>query len=182
MPRINLGFVVLVLIFAVLVITRYLLLSKRERKLWRRYHETLQEREAFLRSFNARPFEDFSAFDFRLGRFSHVLPFPRFVEGEWRYRIYLDCSEAEDVVTITHEISECAVGRVIERLLRLEKPLYLLRKENGKFWVHGRRQRYLIEHVMVTLGEIGDLTPKKLRDRLNKEDAEIWLNPSEVDG
>jgi hypothetical protein len=45
-------------------------------------------------------------------------------------------------------------------MLKLEKPLYLQRKENNKFWVHGRKQRYLLEHIMVTLGEVDDLTPR----------------------
>jgi hypothetical protein len=178
--QINFGFAVLVLIFAVVVVARYLLLGKTRRKMWQRYREALKEREAFLKSFNVSSFDDFSAFDFKLGRFSHITPFPRLIEGEWRYRIYLDGSEAEDIVTITHEISECTVGRVIERMLRLEKPLYLQRKENNKFWVHGRKQRYLLEHIMVTLGEVDDLTLKKLRERLNKEDIEIWLNPDEI--
>jgi hypothetical protein len=98
------------------------------------------------------------------------------VEGKWKYRIYLSSSEAEDIVTITHEISECTVGRVIERMLSLEKPLYLKRKEDGCFWVHGKKQRYLVEHVMATLGEVDDLTPKKLRERLSIEDAKAWLD------
>jgi hypothetical protein len=83
--------------------------------MWQRYREALKERETFLKSFNVSSFDDFSAFDFKLGRFSHITPFPRLTESEWRYRVYLDGSEAEDIVTITHEISECTVGRVIER-------------------------------------------------------------------
>ena len=174
--QINLGFVALVLVFAVVIVVRYLLVRKTRRKLWKRYYEALREQETFLKTFSVAPFDDFSAFDFGLGRFSHVSPFPKSIEDGWRYGIYLSHSEAEDTVTITHEISECAVGRVIERLLDLEKPLYLQRKEDDKFWVNGKKQRYLVEHVMATLGEVDDLTPKKLRQRLNKEDARAWLN------
>lgn len=174
--QMNFGFVVLVLIFAVVITVRYLLVRKTRRKLWKRYYEVLREQETFLETFNVTIFDDFSAFDFRCGRFSHVTPFPRLVEGEWRYGIYLDRSEAEDIATITHEISECTLGRVVEGLLNLEKPLYLLRKEDDKFWVHGNKQKYLVEHVMATLGEVDDLAPEKLRQRLNKEDAKAWLN------
>jgi len=174
MLQVNLGFALLILISAVIIIMRYLLMRKTRERLWRHYYEALQERKAFLKSFNA--VDDFSAFDFELGRFSHVSLFPRLVKGEWRYRIYLDSSDVEDVGTITHEISECTIGRVIERLLNLEKPLYLQRKEDDKFWVHGKKQRYLVEHVMATLGEADDLTPNRLQQRLNKEDAEAWLN------
>ena len=174
--RINLGFVALILIFAVIIVTRYLLLRKNRKKLWKRYYEALQEQETFLKTFNVTPFDNFSAFDFRLGRFSHVSPFPNLVEDEWRYRIYLSRSEAEDIATINHEISECTVGRIIERLLNLEKPLYLQRKEDDKFWVHGKKQKYLVEHVVTTLGEVDDLTHKKLKERLKKEDAKAWLN------
>ncbi len=90
--------------------------------------------------------------------------------------VYLNSSEFRDIVTISHEISECTVGRVIESLLNLEKPLYLLRKEDDRYWVRGKKQKYLVEHVMVTLGEIDTLTHEKLRERLNKEDAKTWLS------
>ena len=176
MSQVNLGFALLILVSAVVVIMRYLLMRKTRGRLWRHFYEALQEREAFLRSFNTVAFNDFSAFDFRLGRFSHVSPLPKLVKGGWRYRIYLDSSDVEDVSTIAHEISECTIGRVIEGLLNLKKPLYLQRKEDDKFWVHGKKQRYLVEHVMATLGEADNLTPQKLRERLNKEDAEDWLS------
>lgn len=174
--QINLGFVTLILIFAVVVVVRYLLMRKTQRKLWERYYEVLHERRTFLKTFNVTPFDDFSAFDFRLGSFSHISPFPDLIEDGWRYGIYLSHSEAEDIVTINHEISECTVGRVIEKLLNLEKPLYLQRKEANKFWVNGKKQKYLVEHVMATLGEADDLTHEKLRERLNKEDAKSWLD------
>jgi len=174
--RANLGFVALGLIFAVVVVVRYLLVRKTKRKFWKLHNEALEELETFLEAFSVSPFNDFSAFDFRLGRFSHVSPFPSKAGGEWRYRIYLDGSESDDVDTVTHEISECTLGRVIENLGNLKKPLFLLRKEDDKFWVRGKKQRYLVEHVMATLGEVGDLTHEKLRHRLNKEDAKSWLN------
>lgn len=174
--QINLGFVALILIFAVVIVARYLLVRKTRRKLWKSYYKALQEQETFLKAFNVTPFDDFSAFDFKLGRFSHVSPFPKLIEDGWRYGIYLSRSEAEDIATITHEISECTLGRLIEGLLNLEKPIYLQRKEDDKFWVHGKKQRYLVEHIVATLGEVDDLTPKKLRERLNKEDAKAWLN------
>lgn len=173
---INPGFAVLILISAVVIATRYLLLRRTRRRLLERYSEALQEQEAFLKAFDVTPFDDFSAFEFRFGRFSHVSPFPKMIEDKWMYSIYLSRSEGEDIATITHEISECTVGRVIERLLSLEKPLYLQRKEYGRFWVHGKKQRYLVEHVMTTLGEAEELPPEKLRERLNKEDARAWLN------
>jgi len=163
--QIDLGLVALILalilIFAVVI---------RLRKLLKDY----QEKEVFLNSFSVTPFNDFSAFDFKLGRFSHNSPFPRLVEGEWRYVIYLTKSEFEDTITINHELSECVVGRVIERVLNLNKPLYCQRSEDNRFWVKGKKQYYLIEHIMVTLGEINDLTPEKLRERLNKEEIESW--------
>lgn len=174
--EINFGFVALILIFAVVITVRYLLVRKTRRKLLKRYYEALQEHETFLNTFDATPFNDFSEFDFRLGRFSHVTPFPKLVEGEWRYGICLSGSEAEDIATITHEISECTLGRVIEKLANLEKPLYLQRKETDRFWVYGKKQRYLVEHVMATLGEVNDLTYKNLMERLNKEDAKAWLD------
>jgi len=173
---INPGVIVLVLILSVLFATRYLVLRKTGRRLWHRYREALREREVFLKSFNPSSFEDFSAFDFGLGHFSHVSPFPKQVGDEWRFRIYLSGSEAEDLQTIVHEISECTIGRLIEKLLNLKKPLYLQRKEDDKFWLHGKRQRYLVEHVVTTLGEAEELNREKLFQRLEKEDAETWLN------
>lgn len=172
----NLGFAALILVFAVVVIASYSLDRKTRRKFQKRYYEALQEQETFLEAFNVSPFRDFSAFDFKLGRFSHVSPFPSKVGAEWRYGIFLSSSDVDDVGTVTHEISECTLGRVIERLLNLEKPLYLQRKEDDKFWVHGRKQKYLVEHVMTTLGEVDDLTREKLKQRLNREDANAWLN------
>jgi hypothetical protein len=174
--QIGSGFVALILIFAIVVGMRYLLMRKTRKKFWKRYHAILKERENFLKTFGDVYLDDFSSFDFELGSFSHVSPFPKFVGGGWRYVIYLSPSEAEDIITIIHEISECTIGRVIEKLLSLKKPLYLQRKEDDKFWVQGKKQKYLVEHIMATLGEIRDLTPKQLRQRLSREDARIWLN------
>jgi len=172
----NIGFVVIVLISVFIFIVRYLLIRKTRRKFRELHSEVLKEQEAFLKSFNIFSFNDFSAFDFAHGSVSHVSPFPSRINDEWRYRIYLMGSEVDDVVTVSHEICECTLGRVIEKLLQLEKPLYLVRKEQDKFWVHGRKQKYLVEHVLATLGEIDDLTLQMLRQRLNKEDAEAWIN------
>ena len=173
--QINPGFAVLIIASAVVIATRYLLSRRTRRKLRRLYEEALQEKEAFLEAFNDTRFDDFSAFDFRLGYFSHVSPFPRMIESRWRYTIYLTDSEAEDDTTLTHEISECTIGRIIERLLSLEKPLYLQRKEEDKFWVHGKKRKYLVEHVLATLGEVDNITSETLRQRLDKEDVEAWL-------
>jgi len=174
--EVNLGLIVLVLIVSVLTVTRFLLMRKHRRKMNAYYERALREQETFLKTFNDAPFGDFSAFDFRLGQFSCVSIFPRLVENEWRYSIFLSSAEAEDIVTISHELSECTLGRVIEKLLNLERPLYLQRKENDKFWIHGKKQKYLIEHIMTTLGEVDSLTREKLRERLNKEDVKAWLN------
>lgn len=174
--QIDFGFVSLILIFAVVMTVRFLLVRKTRRKSLKHYYEALQEKENFLKTFNVIPFDDFSAFDFRPGRLSHVSPFPRLVEGEWRYGIYLSRSGIEDITTIAHEISECTLGRVIEGLFNLDKPLYLQRKEDDRFWVHGKKQKYLVEHVMTTLGEVGDLAHEKLKQRLDKEEAKTWLN------
>jgi len=171
-----LGFAALILIFALVFLVRYLLFRKARTKYQKFHIETLKEQEDFLKSFNVSPFNDFSAFDFDYGSFSHVSPFPSRISGEWRYRIFLNSPEADDVVTVAHEISECTLGRVIEKLLNLDKPLYLYRKEDDKLWVHGKKQKYVIEHVLATLGEVDDLTHEKLRQRLDKEDAEAWLN------
>lgn len=170
--QINLGFLALILVLVAVIAVRYSLIRKARGKLRQRHDEVLQEQELFLSNFNAAPFDDFSAFEFKLGHFSHVSPFPTQVEGEWRYVINLTRSEVDDFVTVNHEICECTIGRIVERLLSLEKPLYLQRKENNRFWVHGKKQRYLVEHMLATLGEIDELTPEKLKERLDKEETE----------
>lgn len=170
-------FPALVLVFVLVITVRYLYIRRTGRKFRALHLEALEEQEAFLESFSASSFDDFSAFDFEVGSFSHVSPFPSRNSDEWRYRIYLESPEADDVVTITHEISECTIGRLIEKLSSLEKPLYLYRKENDRFWVHGAKRKYLVEHVLATLGEADDLTLEKLIERLSKEDAKAWFNP-----
>jgi len=172
----DLGYLVIILIVATIV--RYVLIRRTRKKSLERYSKALQEHEKFLTSVFAS-FSDFSLFDFSLGHFnfSYVSPFPEPVKDEWRYRIVLSRSESEDISTINHEITECTLGRLIENLLDLEKPLYFQRKELDKFWVHGKKQKYLVEHILATLGEADDLTAEKLTTRLNKEDIKGWLNP-----
>jgi hypothetical protein len=106
----NLGIVVLILVVSVITLARYLLMGKTRRKMIQHYDQNWQEQETFLKTFNVSPFDDFSAFNFRLGHFSHVSPFPKLIEDEWRYIIFLGSSEADDIATITHELSECAIG------------------------------------------------------------------------
>lgn len=169
----------IVLIFVGASIARYVWIRRIRKKTSELHVKALQEQETFLKTFVLAPFSDFSLFDFYLGRFnfSYVSPFPESVEGRWRYKIVLTRSESEDITIIKHEILECTVGRLIENLLNLEKPLYLQRKEHDKFWVHGKKQKYLIEHVLTTLGEIDDLTNEELKTRIDKEDLKTWLNP-----
>ena len=169
---------IVVLIFVVLSIGRYVWIRRTRRRTSELYAKALQDQETFLKTFLLAPFRDFSSFNFYQGHldFGHVSPFPEFAEGQWRYRIVLNGSESEDIATINHEISECTVGRLMENLLNLDKPLYLQRKEHDKFWIHGKKQKYLIEHLLTTLGEISDLTNDTLETRVNKEDREIWLN------
>lgn len=173
--EIDLGLVLLFLGLGSWSAARIFLMMRSRRKMRSLYDENLREQNTFLKIFNSENFDDFSAFDFLRGPLSFVSPFPRLIEGEWRYIIYLRRSEVDDVVTITHELSECTVGRVIEKLLNLEKPLYLLRKEDDKFWVNGKKQKYLVEHVMATLGEINDLTHEKLKQRLSREEIDAWI-------
>jgi len=173
----------LVFLFLILVaasIARYLWIRRARKKTSELYVKALQEQETFLKTFILAPFSDFSLFNFYMGRFnfSYVSPFPESVEGGWRYRIVLTRSESEDIATINHEISECTVGRLIENLLNLEKPLYLQRKEHDKFWIHGKKQKYLLEHLVATLGEIDDLTNEELRKRIDNEDLKTWLKAS----
>jgi len=169
----------LVLIFVAAFIARYMWLRRIRKRTSELYFKALQEQETFLTIFVLAPFSDFSLFNFYLGRFnfSYISPFPESVEGQWRYKIVLTRSETEDITIINHEITECTVGRLIENLLSLDKPLYLQRKQHDKFWIHGKKQKYHIEHILTTLGEIDELTNEELKTRLNKEDLKTWLNP-----
>jgi hypothetical protein len=128
------------------------------------------EIEEFLKCFCPSFFTDFSFFEFEIDNESFIEPFPRKISGEWRYIIHLSHLEVEDLVVITHEITECTIGRLIEKLLCLDKPLYLKRKEENNFWVHGKHQKYLLEHVVATLSEIGHVENEKLKERFAKED------------
>ena len=49
-------------------------------------------------------------------------------------------------------------------------------KKPTSFGCMEKKQKYLVEHVMATLGEVDGLTHKKLKQRLNKEDMKAWLN------
>jgi len=163
----------LVAVFAVFVVLFFLRLryvtrrSKAEKRMQ-------QEREFFLASFDPSTFTEFDTFTFRLGSFSHVGPFPTKNGGEWVYTIFLTEQDIEDIDTISHEITECTLGRLIERLLSLKSPLYLIRKQDDKFWLSGQRQKYILEHIVATLGELDSTTQKILEERVAKEDIQAW--------
>jgi len=133
-----------------------------------------REREFFLANFDASKFTDFDMFNFGLWSFSHIAPFPTNSNGEWVYTIFLAKQDEEDVGTIVHEITECTVGRVIEKLLQLKKPLYLMRKQDNKYWLSGQRQKYLPEHIIVTLSELDSLPKEKREERIAPTDIERW--------
>jgi len=138
--------------------------------------ETQNEVNEFLRNFNPSAFSDFSTLDFRLGRYSHIAPFPsKNIADGWRYEVFLTRSDVEDIATIAHELIEWTIGRLIERLLNLEAPLFLQRKQEDKFWMHGKKQKYVLEHVLTTLGEAADVTNSKLMERIAKEDVKVWF-------
>ena len=133
-----------------------------------------RDQDVFLTMFDPSKFVDFDAFTFQVGSFSHVSPFPAQSDGEWRYKIYLASSEVEDADTLIHELTECTIGRVIERLLDLKKPLYLKRKQDEKFWVTGKRQKYILEHLVATLSEFDDIPKEKQEERVAPEDIKGW--------
>ena len=151
------------------------LLRLRYLKRYSRIREKIErEQELFLTTFDPSKFVDFDAFTFQIGGFSHVSPFPVQSDGEWRYKIYLTSKEVEDDYTIVHELTECALGRIIERLLDLKKPLYLQRKHEEKFWVTGRRQKYILEHLLTAIGEFDGIPKEKQEERIALEDIKIW--------
>jgi hypothetical protein len=159
------------LIFSLLIavtLSRYLV-YRRRRKILLKEDEKLHE---FIKSFDPSSFTDFSLLSFRSGAESLIAPFPSKEDRDWRYTIYLSRVEIEDLTTIAHEITECTIGRLIERLLGLDKPLYIDRKENDKFWIHGKNRRYLLEHAVTTFSEIGQVENEKLKERFSKEDFE----------
>lgn len=132
------------------------------------------EQELFLTTFDPSKFVDFDTFNFQIGSFSHVSPFPTISDGEWRYTIYLANPEIEETDTIMHEITECTIGRVIEKLLELKKPLYLQRKLEEKFWVTGQQQKYILEHLLATFSEFDDIPREKQQERIAPKDIEKW--------
>lgn len=133
-----------------------------------------REQELFLATFDPSKFTDFAVLNFQAGTFSHIDPFPSKHNGEWHFAVYLAKADFEDIDTIVHEITECTVGRMIERLLQLKKPLYLLRKQENKFWIDGKQQKYLVEHILTTLGELDSISAEKLGERVAAEDIEKW--------
>jgi len=164
------GLAVVFAFFAVLFFLR-LRYATRRSKVEKRIE---QEREFFLANFNPSTFTDFDAFTFRLGDFSHVGPFPAKNDGGWIYTIFLTKQDTEDIYTISHEIVECTLGRLIERLLLLKSPLYLVRKQGDKFWLSGKHQKYILEHIVATLSELDTTTRKVLEERVAKEDIQAW--------
>lgn len=162
------SFTLIFLLVIGMTLIRYLF-YRRQRKIIHDADEKLRE---FIASFDPSFLTDFSLFNFKLGAESLISPFPRQDGTEWKYTVYLSRADLEDFVTITHELTECTLGRLIERLLCLKKPLYIERKESGKFWVHGKKGQYLLEHVVTTLSEIGQVDNEKLRERFSKEDLE----------
>lgn len=172
----NIGFIVFAIIVISVVMTRYFMFRRRREHLERLSTKFEKDVSDFLATFNPSSFNDFSALDFKIGRFSLVAPFPSRGEGELRYTIYLEEFEADDVITIIHEIVECTIGRVIEKLVDLKKPLYLQRKQEDKFWIRGKKQKYGVEHVATTLSEALDVPHAKLKERLAKEDLNAWLD------
>ena len=133
-----------------------------------------QEREFFLANFDAATFTDFDTFTFRLWSFSHVGPFPAKSDDEWVYTIFLTKQDNEDIGVIVHEITECTVGRLIEKLLLLKRPLYLIRKQDNKFWLSGQQQKYLLEHIVATLSELDNLPKERLEERIAAKDIQTW--------
>ncbi|HVP93031.1 MAG TPA: hypothetical protein VMS94_04745 [Acidobacteriota bacterium] len=134
----------------------------------------LAERELFLTTFDPSKFTDFDLLSFQAGSFSHIGPFPSKRDGEWYFMVYLAKTDFEDIATIVHEITEYTVGRMIERLLQLKKPLYLLRKQENKFWINGKRQKYLVEHILTTFSELDNISVERLGERVAAEDIENW--------
>jgi hypothetical protein len=133
-----------------------------------------KEQEFFLATFDPSKFTDFDVLDFQAGSFSHIDPFPSKLDGEWYFTVYLAKADFEDIATIVHEITEHTIGRMIERQLQLRKPLYLLRKQENKFWIIGKQQKYLVEHILATLCELGNISREKLGERVAAEDIEKW--------
>jgi len=168
--------IVLVAMAVILTLIRFVTMRRSRRRLGQLSTEIDREIKEFLADFTPSTFEDFSALNFKLGTDSYCAPFPhKNADGELEYSVYLSRHDAEDVATITHELTEWTIGRLIEKLLDLNKPLYLKRKQEDKFWMHGTKQKYVLEHVLTTLGETSDTTDILLRERLAKEDIKAWF-------
>jgi hypothetical protein len=135
---------------------------------------TLAERELFLTTFDPSKFTNFDVLSFQAGGFSHIGPFPSKHDSEWYFTVYLAKADFEDIDTVVHEITECTIGRIIERQLQLKKPLYLLRKQEDKFWLSGQQQKYLPEHLVTTFSELDNITKEKLQERIIIQDIEKW--------
>lgn len=143
----DLDTLVIIIFFSAVFIALFLLRLRYFLRYSKMRNKIKREQEFFLTTFDPSKFADFDAFAFQLGSFSHVSPFPNQKDEEWRYIINLAIPEAEDTDTIMHEITECTLGRIIEKLLDLKKPLYLQRKQEEKFWVSGQQQKYILEHL-----------------------------------
>ncbi|MEM2917484.1 MAG: hypothetical protein QXN63_03920, partial [Candidatus Bathyarchaeia archaeon] len=55
-------------------------------------------------------------------------------------------------------------------------PLYLQRKQENNFWISGKKQKYVLEHVITTLSELDATAKEKLTERLAAEDIKTWLH------
>lgn len=170
----NLSAAIFIILFAIVFVAIFLLRLRYFMRYSRMKRKIEEETELFLTTFDPSKSIEFDVFTFQVGSFSHVSPFPAQSDGEWRYTIYLANPETEDVGTITHEITECTIGRVTERLLELKKPLYLHRKQEEKFWVSGQRQKYILEHLLTALGEFHDIPKEKQQERIATEDIQKW--------
>jgi len=157
------------------ILFRFMIMLKKAEQFSRHQKQVLREQKEFLATFGETAFNDFSSLDFKIGQYSHCHPFPRKSQTGWVYTLYFTRTDAEDTATIIHEITEWTIGRVIEKLLDLKKPLYLQRKHEDKFWISGKKQKYVLEHVITTLGELDETTKKKLAERLATEDIQKWL-------
>lgn len=157
------------------VLFRFILMLRKAEEYDQLQRQIQKEREEFLASFSNTAFNDFSSLEFKIGQYSHCHPYPRKNHKGWVYTLHLTRTDAEDVATIVHEITEWTVGRVIEKLLDLKKPLYLQRKQENNFWISGKKQKYVLEHVITTLSELDRITKEKLTEHLAAEDVQTWL-------
>jgi hypothetical protein len=163
----NTSLAIIFSLIAVGAIVRYFLL----RKIGKSFSKNDETNHEFLTAFKSMFFDDFSSLSFRSSQESLIEPFPVKEDGGWKYTICLSLQDTEDLVTITHEITEFTVGRPIERLLHLGKPLYLERKED-RFWIRSNEGKYVLEHVVTTLSEVGYVETEKLKGKFLGNDFE----------